>query len=283
MTRSRDRPLARLLGAVDEAGDPSQFRTVRLEEQVAEDVAGREQDDLLEALGLFRQGCYDVALRLYARAADRNKRCEAAWVGHVLSLLSLGEPDEALTWAERAIALLPDSGLLPAVKAVALARSGRVSSARKVADEAVRCVPDNALAWWARGDVLAEQDLDAAWDCFDKAQDLSPGDSDLLLWIGKTLLTVNRVGEARDCLEQATELDDEHPMAWYHLGLAERELADFEAARQAFDRALELTPDAIEVERARREIDRTGWFQRRMKRLKTRLHRASPDTPKHRS
>jgi tetratricopeptide (TPR) repeat protein len=52
----------------------------------------------------------------------------------------------------------------------------------------------------------------------------------------------NRIEEALPPVRQALQLDGENPQAWYYLGQVQRVRGDFPAAREAYEKCLQLAP-----------------------------------------
>ena len=157
-------------------------------------------------LEAYNQGALPAALDAFAEAATLNPDYLGAfeWAG-TLSL-ELGRPNEAVTYWQRALRLVPDS--VQARENLELAQ---------------------AQVRWGVQAVTRYRD-------------------------GVRLLEQNRLSAARDALQAATHANGRFADAWAQLGQVERELGNFEAAVQAFERAAVLEPDETSYQQQARAL-----------------------------
>ncbi len=71
---------------------------------------------------------------------------------------------------------------------------------------------------------------------------MNPGDPELLRAVGRTLLELDRVDEARTILADAVAADPNHPLGHHLLGIAWRRLDNLDEARAAQDAAVTRDP-----------------------------------------
>ena len=95
---------------------------------------------------------------------------------------------------------------------------------------------------------------DRAAEEFRKLLDLFPQSADGHFFLGRTLLALGNLTEARDQLEQAVKLESGIPIFHLELGLALLRLGQRDAARQSLQRALDLNPAGPEAEQARQYL-----------------------------
>jgi len=112
------------------------------------------------------------------------------------------------------------------------------------AERAIVLAPDLPRGYAVRANLrrLFQLDWKGAWQDLERARALGPGDAEVAMQSGATLLALGRANEARVELQRAVQLDPLHALAWNYLGLALAGLGDHERARAAFDRALEISP-----------------------------------------
>jgi tetratricopeptide (TPR) repeat protein len=71
----------------------------------------------------------------------------------------------------------------------------------------------------SKGDILfASKRFEEATECYDKAIEANPNNSDA--WSNKSsaLYALNAIGAAMECIDKATEIDPHNSMAWYRKG-----------------------------------------------------------------
>ncbi|MFO7168816.1 MAG: tetratricopeptide repeat protein [Chloroflexota bacterium] len=143
-------------------------------------AASERQARLLTDQGqmLLRQGEPAQALTLFEQALAADNRSHAAWLWRAMALTDLARFDEALASYDRALALEPDS----------------------------------AGVWNNKGSLLMELGrLEPALECFERALSLSAAVSSVkaVYWLnkGKALYMLGRYVEARDALVRSHQLD----------------------------------------------------------------------------
>ena len=216
----------------------------------------------------LREGAYEAALRYYSRALGHDEKLERAWLGQILCLISLGELEEAITWADRARGLFPHSADIVAAKAVAWGRNGDFEKATGFSDSSLKLDDASSFVWWARGDVLIAANPRNAVHCFNKASEIGKDDPQLLFWIAKTFLSVDMPAEARRFLLRAERLDPDNPVLWHFLGLASKALGMFGEAQKAFEQVLNIDPRREEAKLELAEMKRNRLALRAKERFR---------------
>ena len=122
-----------------------------------------------EALKYWLAGDFELALRNYSRALEKNSTLFDAWVGQVLMLIELGEYHEAIIWADKALELFPEHPELLAVKAVACCRDSVMEKAIAYSDNSISKENITSLVWLARAEVLLNRKSSIAENCINKA------------------------------------------------------------------------------------------------------------------
>ncbi len=193
-----------------------------------------------------------------------------------------GDADAAIAAARRAIALDPDlpGGLIQLGCALTVRHDD--AEAVEVLRQAVALAPQALEAQFALGTALARRkDFPAAVEAWQAALALQPGNPEILLNLAQTLGDLERFDEAMETYRQADELAPGHPMIqygiasvmvrtgngigaaelcrralgtrpditilWLLLGHCESTLGHFEAATDAYRKALELDPGSVQA------------------------------------
>ncbi|HEV3007188.1 MAG TPA: tetratricopeptide repeat protein [Pirellulales bacterium] len=205
-----------------------------------------------------RSGQYENALRHYSRALEDDKTLVTGWLGQVQMLVQLGEWPEAELWARKALELFPSHGDLLAGRAGALCRQGDPSQALAVCDGAMKQPGVSAYRWLVRGEIMVATRRDADRHCFDKAQQL---DSDWLVGLESSLVYLHyrQPSKALDRVRRAVERAPDQYHLWYVQGSCQSKAGLDQAARQSFQRCLELCPRHVEAERELAALDSRGW------------------------
>lgn len=199
---------------------------------------------MLKAQKAFRNGAYEAALRLYAKAIKEDQSLAQAWCGQVLCLLELGEPHEARTWASKALERLPENPELLCAKALVLAMAGELEEAATLSERAINKRDPSAFVWLLRGRALlyAKPAGNSAY-CFQKALEQGGDDGSVALRVGIAYLQHGDFGKAKKLLDQAVQADPENPLAWYMLARCFEGLFAATRAASCYERCLVLQPE----------------------------------------
>lgn len=195
----------------------------------------------------YRYGHSELALRYYGKALGEESDLWEAWFGQVLSLLELGEIEEAELWAGKALDRFPQSPELLSAKALALAHLGKARDAMTLSDRAIAKRDAGWRVWLLRGLVLLRLEPQSRHaGCFVKAQEDATRDGYAELRIGAGYLEGGQVLAAKEFLRRAVEIDAHNPLAWSKLGECHERLCSYGRARDCYERALSLNPGTSE-------------------------------------
>lgn len=159
-----------------------------------------------------------------------------------------GEPDVAVTWLRRAIAMNPQ--FLPA-----LMELGSVYLSLKKYKEAIEALntavgfdPEQAYALATLGDVyLQQQDLESALHYYDKAVSIKFDDPELWIKKGDIHKFLKSYQQASSAYQKAINANPEHVNAWVRNGSVMLLLNDEGTALEYLNTALALEPKNAEV------------------------------------
>jgi tetratricopeptide (TPR) repeat protein len=144
----------------------------------AEQISSPDDVALANALHLFRQADFRGAAAAYRKAIDSHPS-EEAYSGLVRSLLKADDVKAADENSQKAMAALPDSGLVHSVRGDVYFRRGLIPQAEEEYKSALKIDDKSARAWLGQGKVDAVYVRHAqAKAAFAKAHELDPDDSD---------------------------------------------------------------------------------------------------------
>lgn len=214
------------------------------------------------ALGCWLAGDFELALRNYSRALEKNSTFFQAWVGQVLMLIELGEYREAMLWSDKAMELFPEHPELLAVKAVACARDGRMEKALAYSDNSIAKDNVTARVWLARAEVLLDRKSQVAENCISKAISICGNDGPLIrLEAGRVLSDKGNYYTALEHLRKAVDMLPRSALAWYELGYCQAKLGRPEA-EVTLQQSLKLRPHWEIAEFTLRRFRKRGLFKR---------------------
>ena len=147
-----------------------------------------------------------------------------------------------LAWAERArvASMLYSNG----VPDPALAREGKAAAERAIALAPLNGIGYGVLATYKN---LVEHDPAAALTLAEKARTLSPGDPELLRPLAIAERQQGRIGQALQYMRDAVQRDPRNATTVHLYGDALLWARQYDASREAADRALSLSPDVSEM------------------------------------
>lgn len=120
--------------------------------------------------------------------------------------------------------------------------SGDIQNSNQCFDRAIEMDPNNALAWYDKGNVLAFMgNPQGAIQCFDRVLQIDP--NYVMAWNDKGLLLTNlgNVNGAMYCFDRAIQIDPSVTIPWYNKGILLAMLRDPQGAIQCFDKAIETS------------------------------------------
>ena len=237
-------------------------------------------NNLKRARGLFLQGL-DVlgsgdspaAEALFRQSVELDPQRPAALAHLAIALLAQHRPDEAKTWAEKALTRDPALAGAWFVLGKILAENGRHDPAFRAFEKAVAGDPVHADAWLGLGRAaIAMGRHEQGLGCLRKSLEIRPAQARVWLELGQhlqkqwqlagaldavskaialdpsmvaawerqgaLLLVLKREAEARQSLDQAVLLDPKNPMAWFTRGNVMQALDCYEDALNCYDKAI---------------------------------------------
>lgn len=196
-------------------------------------------------------------------------------------LNAAGLPNEALPFAQDAVAAKPFDAGLRAVYAGLLGQTDQREAAREEYEEALRLDPQNFFALQGLGRLLLQGgEAERAEEMFRKAIAVAPDDASAWFDLAGALMQQQDLPGASEALLKATELDPNNADYRYALGVVYAGREMFSLAYEQLQQALELKPDDFNIlvtlgEVAFRIGDRDlarSWLER--------AERLDPDNPR---
>ena len=127
--------------------------------------------------------------------------------------------------------------------AEALAR-GKIGSALRTFDEALRIKPTYAPAWKAKGRAhRAAGDANAALECYAQALRYEPGDEGSWFGLALVLHEMGRRSEELEAYDVLLQRNPRNTAAWMNRGVALHEQGQYEEALACYDKILSLRPE----------------------------------------
>ncbi|MGH7793982.1 MAG: tetratricopeptide repeat protein [Candidatus Binatia bacterium] len=157
-----------------------------------------------------------------------------------------GRVDEAVSLAQKAIALAPEYGIAHYNLGNLYAAQEKFDLAQQHFEEALRLYPNYAEAHSNYGQLLAERgDLESGTRYFQRAVALNPELSRAQLNLGVALAKQGRTEEAIGPLQEAVRLSPDSPEASYYLGSVHAAQNRYDDAAKFFQQALRIQPDFV--------------------------------------
>jgi len=188
----------------------------------------------------------EQASPLFLRVLGHSPRDVRTMYGLAQAHLAMGQLDEGIRVARRALKLSPDAAALHATLGLLLASAGQVGRARDAFRTAQRLEPASLahpLNLAAALHRLGE--FGAALGTYRGVADTSPETVAAWLGLGRVLLDDEQPLAALEALERARTLAPTDPAIWMTLGTALRRLDRTEEAIQALETAATHSPDPV--------------------------------------
>jgi len=215
-----------------------------------------------EALKYWLAGDFELALRNYSRALEKNSTLFDAWVGQVLMLIELGEYHEAIVWADKALELFPEHPELLAVKAVTCCRDSKMEKAIAYSDNSIGKENITAGVWLARAEVLLNRKSSIAENCISKAISIAGNMAPVVkLQAARLLRKKGSYSAAISYLNDVVKVFPKSALAWYELGSCQSKLG-LSAAKATLEQSLKLRPDWNVAKSALAKCGGRGLFSR---------------------
>lgn len=185
---------------------------------------------------------YELALRNYSRALERNTSFFQAWSGQIMILIEMREYSEALVWADKALEMFPEHPELLAEKAIACCRDEKFHKAMAYSDNSISKDNVTPRVWLARAEVLSKRKSRLAEDCLRKALNIAGNTQNVFrLEAGRILSRGGKYSAALEYLGRAVRDFPKSALAWYELGRCQSKLG-FQEAKVSLQEALHLRP-----------------------------------------
>lgn len=195
-----------------------------------------------EALKYWLAGDFELALRSYSRALERNSTLIDAWIGQVLMLIELQEYREAIVWADKALELFPEHPELLAAKAVACCRDAKIEKAIAYSDNSISRENITSRVWLARAEVLLHRKSSVAENCISKAISIAGNLTPVVkLEAARLLRRKGHYSAAISHLNEVVTIFPKSALAWYELGSCQSQLG-LSSAKATLEQSLRLRP-----------------------------------------
>lgn len=110
------------------------------------------------------------------------------------------------------------------------------------------------ISWYDRGCSLMNQEkYKEAIECFDKAIELNPDDSDAWFNKGYSYYELDEPDKELMCYEKVLEINPEDGDAWYNKGCVLYDKGLYKEAIECYDMVMELEPDAQDAKEAKED------------------------------
>lgn len=218
-----------------------------------------------EGLRYWLGGDFELALRNYSRALEKDSAFFDAWVGQVLMLIELEEYPEAIVWADKALKLFPENPELLAVKAVGCCRNSQMEKAIAYSDNSISKDNVTSRVWLARAEVLLNRKSSVAENCISKAISIAGSMSPVIKLEAARLLRKKRAySAAMGHLNDVVKVFPRSALSWYELGCCQSMLG-LSQARATLEQCLKLRPNWKVAELALAN-SKGGFFNRLFRR-----------------
>ncbi|HZV81524.1 MAG TPA: sulfotransferase [Geobacteraceae bacterium] len=199
---------------------------------------------------LLAAGRIPESLPLLKAAAEMLPNSGGAWLNLARAYLAVGEAEQALAALDKAVPLPDkDPGLYRMSRVEALSRLERHDEAEKLVRQAAESGEQGATA--ALVQMLGARGRhDEAWHLLKEALEKSPDDTGLMELAAELAQVRGRFGEAAHWLKRALEKQPEHSGLWSRLAMLSSRRLGEKSAREAADKALELTAGKVGPPRA---------------------------------
>jgi len=210
-------------------------------------------------LALFHQGAYAEAQKAFEKAIALQPQSALFWSNLAGALREQGELGQAeKVLLDQALHLDPNLpaghlnlGIIylradrPDLAALHLERAARLLPPEQAAEAQELLAQTNQPERWLRlGDLLlANGEYQAAARAFDQAAALGAPSADVAVGLSAALIELNEWEAAQAVLLQAIQAAPQDARLYNNLGLLARRQGNLEAARQYFNKAIELAPD----------------------------------------
>lgn len=196
--------------------------------------------ELRDALQDVHVDLFGVPVEL-ARSADPSELEIAE--NRARTYLNLGDYQQAMTWADRALGLAPRSALIWSLKGLMWKGLENYEEATRCFEQALQLTSDPAEAWGNLGTAhWAAERFDQAMECYNKTLQLDPESFPTLQNKGVLLDTLGSHEEALVCFDRALRINPRHANSWASKGNVLTKLGRYEEALKCERIALGINP-----------------------------------------
>lgn len=175
----------------------------------------------------------------------KSKRYALGWYNEGVTLLSIKEYEEAMTFFDNALKVIPNHPDFLIGKGDVYFATGNFEEAYQLFQEAIDNEPENFRAWMRAGVALLRMGKNMeALKTFEKAKQIFDYDGELWLGYGIALLNLQRTAEAKEALKNAMRLKPNQPALWYFLSTLEK---DDGAALKLLIRGNRMDPTNLDI------------------------------------
>ena len=223
-----------------------------------------------KALMYWLGGDFELALRNYSRALEKNNGYFEAWAGQIMMLIELKEYPEAVVWSDKALESFPEHPELFALKAIAFHRNAKADKAMAFSDNSVSQENVTPRVWLARAEVLLKRKGNIAENCLSKAITIAGNNIDVVRFeAGRVLRKYGKYSAALHYLDQSIRIFPKSALAWFELGCCQGSLG-FAEAKVSLQECLNIRPGWECSEEMFRKVKKRGFFRRFFSRLRGR-------------
>ncbi|MFQ5776593.1 MAG: tetratricopeptide repeat protein [Terriglobia bacterium] len=214
-------------------------------------LASQAKPDEQARLGLARlqEGDGQGAIVSFQKAIDHNPEDASLHFNLALALQRLGQYRESISPLKRALALEPDNKWeAHELLGTAYAMLGDSANAIAALEVAARGPSPSMGALYALAVAsLKVGDDEKAEKTFDRIFTEYADSPEVYLLLGMMHRDHGRAAEALEAQQHALELDPRAPLAHYELGLTKAQMGEWEEARDAFLKEIELHPEGFQA------------------------------------
>jgi tetratricopeptide (TPR) repeat protein len=201
-------------------------------------------DFFLKANQALTQKNYADAIRLYDEAIAKNADFSDAFLNKGITLLQMGNAEQAYEILTEAIQLDPTLVQANLVRSEAAYELGLLTEALADLNQIEKQYKDSTRYFLVKGNILAAQGNDqAASAAFDRSISLNKANVEAYVNRGALYYQLRTFAEARADFEAALTLNPGHPQALNNLGLLFSRAKNWSAALACFDKVLNREPD----------------------------------------
>jgi tetratricopeptide (TPR) repeat protein len=219
------------------------------------------------AVECWLAGDFELALRNYSRALEKNNASLEAWAGQIMMLIELYEYPEAIVWSDKALEFFPEHPELFALKAIAFSRDAKSGKAMAFSDNSVSKEDVTPRVWLARAEVLMKRKPSIAETCLSKAISIAGNKTDIIRFeAGRLLKKCRKYSSALEHLSSSVRVFPKSALAWYELGSCQAKLG-FAEANVALEQCLNLRPYWDLAEAQLRKVKKRGFLRRLFRKI----------------